>query len=516
MHVHACMHVKIKSAEVKGIDAFPVEIEVDVGGGLPGYHLVGLPATSVSEGRVRIRSALSNSGFDLPSRRITVNLAPAEMRKDTAAFDLPIALAVLAGMELLPRESLEGVMALGELSLDGKLRPVRGALPMAIHARESKARCLVVPKENGPEAALVAGLDVRISGHISEVVSFIKNEVSLPAAMMSRTEEHEPLEKDLAEVKGQKAAKRALEVAAAGGHHLLMVGPPGSGKSMLARRLGGLLPPMTFEEALECTKIYSVSGISGKRSLMEHRPFRAPHHTISDAGLVGGGSGPRPGELSLAHNGVLFLDELLEFRRSALEALRQPLEDRYITITRAKSSVVFPADVMLVVALNPCPCGHLGDPRRTCVCSSKQVAAYQSRLSGPLLDRIDIQVEVPAVTYEELDLRPLGESSNEVRTRVEAARNVQIQRFKRLGDNGRRAHTCNAQMTLSQINRYCELNEPGHRLLGRAVDRLGLSARAVHRIQKVARTIADLEAEESIHERHVAEAVGYRALDVIG
>lgn len=507
------MHVRILSADLIGIDAYLVEIEVDVGGGLPGYHLVGLPATAVTEGRVRVRSALVNSGFELPARKITVNLAPAEVRKDTSAFDLPIALAVLAGLEQIPGPGLGEVMALGELSLDGTVRPVRGVLSIAMFARKNGVRCLIVPKANGSEACLVSGLDVRVAGHLSEVVEFIRGERELGVPKAKAVASGQRSVPDLSEVRGQQSAKRALEVAAAGGHHLLMVGPPGSGKSMLAHRIAGLMPPMTVDEALECTRIYSVAGLANGCALMKVRPFRAPHHTISNAGLVGGGHEPRPGELSLAHNGILFLDEVLEFRRCALESLRQPLEEKRITITRARATVCYPADILLTLALNPCPCGHQGDPGRTCVCSTKQVNRYQSRLSGPLLDRIDLHVEVPRLNYEELAGGSSGETSSQVRDRVIRARRLQLERLATGPSDGRTGPRCNGQMGLDLLRIHCRTDRSGQALLKRASGQLCFSARAIHRVLKVARTVADLEGSDEIRAQHVAEAVRYRALD---
>jgi len=510
------MHVKIYSADLIGVEAYAVEVEVDVGGGLPGYHLVGLAATAVAEGRVRIRTALANSGLALPARKITVNLAPAEMRKDTTAFDLPISLGILAGLDLVPRSALAGVMAVGELALDGSVRPVRGVLSVAMLAQTMGIRRLIVPEANALEAALVAGLDVRWCVSLAQVVADLRGEVDLPCPVpqprgINKGWLREP---DLAEVRGQEAAKRALEVAAAGGHNLLMIGPPGSGKSMLARRLAALLPPMTTQESLECTRIYSVAGLLGQRQLIDARPFRAPHHSVSVAGLVGGGSGPRPGELTLAHNGVLFLDEVLEFQRGTLEALRQPLEDGSITITRAKATATFPARVMLVGAMNPCPCGHLGDPYRACVCSPAQVARYRSRLSGPLVDRVDIQIEVPRLSYEELAGQVTSQSSAQVRDRVAEARLRQVARFSAVA--GGFSPLSNAQMGVGELDEYCRIGPDGHELLKQASSKLGLSARAVHRVLKVARTIADLDHDDQMRPSHLAEAISYRSLDWSG
>ncbi len=502
------MNVKILSADLFGVEAYPVEVEVDVGPGLPGYHLVGLAATAVSEGRVRIRAALRNTGFSLPARKITVNLAPAEIRKDTTAFDVPIALAVLAGLDLLPRDCLKGVMAVGELGLDGRVRPVRGALSVALTARRCGAKLLLVPEANGPEAALVEDLEVRTLPSLADAVAFLRGEATLaPAVQAARRRPSRP-SPDLSDVRGQHGAKRALELAAAGGHNLLMVGPPGSGKSMLARRLATILPSLSKEEALDCTQIYSVAGLLDGSGLVQTRPFRAPHHTVSTAGLVGGGPQPRPGELSLAHNGVLFLDEILEFRRQTLEALRQPLEDKTITVTRAKASVRFPARITLVAAMNPCPCGYLGDPTRACVCSAGQVARYRARLSGPLLDRFDIQVRVPRLTFDELSQAPSSETSLQVRERVEAARRAQADRFADMG-----GLEVNADMAAADLGRFVGLDDAGRKLLARSVEQMGLSARAVHRMLKVARTAADLDGSAEVCAHHVAEAVSFRSLD---
>ncbi len=510
LHLKQSMHVKIYSADIAGVDAFPVEIEVDVGGGLPGYHLVGLPTTAVSEGRVRVRSALVNSGYDIPARKITVNLAPAEVRKDTSAFDLPIALAILAGLGFIPKEKFDGILVMGELSLDGYLRPCRGALPIALLAKEMGVHKLIVPSENGSEAALCPGVEVYEGRSLSEIEGFFNGVRELPRAKMGEFRQPKIQPPDLEDVRGQQGTKRALCVAAAGGHNLLMVGPPGSGKSMLAHRLPGILPQMTVREALECTKIYSVSGLLNRADMMQMRPFRSPHHTISTAALLGGGSNPRPGELSLAHNGVLFLDEVLEFNRSSLEALRQPLEEKKITICRIKQTVAFPADVLLVLALNPCPCGHLGDSLKTCVCSDNRISRYRNKLSGPLLDRIDLQLEVPRLTYEELKNAGKGENTASVRQKVEQARTIQRFRFRREGENSIQK---NSQMNVTHLKQYCFLEDRTEKILKKGVDRLGLSVRAVHRIIKVSRTIADLEEKEKILPEHVAEAIRYRSLD---
>ncbi|RVU42961.1 ATP-binding protein [Lujinxingia sediminis] len=511
------MITRVHSATLLGVDASLVDIEIDFAVGLPAFHLVGLPDNAIRESRLRVQAAIENLTLEFPvDRRVTVNLAPANIRKDGTAFDLPIALAILRAQGVLPplasAPRLADYLVAGELALDGRVRPIRGALAMAILARDMGLKGVMVPRENAAEAAVVEGVEVLGFEHLSEVVALMqaRNE----AAPFERQPMPQPGlrragDVDFSQVSGQLPAKRALEVAAAGAHNVLMIGPPGSGKSMLARRLATILPEMSFEEALETTKIYSVTGrLPPQTPWISERPFRAPHHTISEVGLVGGGSGiPRPGELSMAHNGVLFLDELPEFRRNSLETLRQPLENRQVTLTRSLLSLTYPADVMLVAAMNPCRCGHFGNSARRCSCSIDEIKRYRSRLSGPLLDRIDIHIEVPAVPYEELRRARPSEPSSVIRQRVQRARNRQRERLLSCGRHA------NSQMGPDQLRRYCALTDDCHEMLARVVDRLGLSARSCDRMLKVARTIADLDEARDITQAHLAEAIHYRSLD---
>ncbi len=506
------MLAKADSAGVLGVDAYAVRIEVDVGLGLPQYNLVGLPDNAVKEGAVRVRAALENSGFDLPPRRVTINLAPADIRKDGAAYDLPIALALLVALNLLPANVLEGRLWLGELGLDGSVRRVTGSLPVALFARRAGYRGLVLPADCAAEAAVVRELEIYSARTLKEVVEALQQGTALPrvAHCDARRQSRKVAALDLQDVRGNEQPKRALEIAAAGGHNLLFIGPPGSGKSMLARRLPGILPPMSEGEAIEVSSIYSAAGLLAGDSLLEQRPFRAPHHDISTVGLVGGGSMPRPGEISLAHHGVLFLDELLEFPRPALESLRQPLEDRQITIVRARCAVTYPASFALVGALNPCPCGYHGSAVRSCTCDSGRLNRYMGRLSGPLLDRFDLHVEVPHVDYNALlSAERTGEASTSVRQRVVLARKTQSHRASTLG----LAYGSNASMMSEQILRVARPDADGERLLLAYARRHLVSSRAMHRLLRVARTVADLDLSETVRVTHIAEAVSLRVLD---
>ncbi|RZB30212.1 MAG: magnesium chelatase family protein [Desulfobacteraceae bacterium Eth-SRB1] len=505
------MIAKILSSAVIGIDAYLVEVEVDIAQGLPTFTTVGLPEASVKESKERVKSAINNSGYTFPDDRITVNLAPANIKKEGTGFDLPIALGILSATGIISRGITSKYLILGELSLDGRIKPVNGTLPMAIAAKDAGYAGIIVPYDNRQEASIVDEIAVLPVKTLSQTVNFftgfsqIEPEKTDISAIFDQDNSSEV---DFSEVMGQEHVKRALEIASAGGHNLIMIGPPGSGKTMLTKRLPTILPPISFDEAIETTKIYSVVGmLSKEQAIVTKRPFRSPHHTISDAGLIGGGHNPRPGEVSMAHNGVLFLDELPEFKKHVLEVLRQPLEDLKVTISRASSTITYPSSFMLIAAMNPCPCGYFSDPKHECRCTYPQIHRYRSKISGPLMDRIDIHVEVPAVPYKDLMGDAQAEPSEDIRKRVTAARAIQSERFRRA------KIYCNARMSSRHIKKHCKIDEDSCNLLESAIDKLGFSARAYNRILKISRTIADLEGEPDIRADHISEAIQYRSLD---